>query len=83
VASEEIAQPQELPDLFDIAERLCFFDRLQFVRARKDPLLSKAEPEISGFIGRKYTFLQVDPEIVGRQPSKDCIKSCQVLLVVL
>ena len=83
VTAEEITESQKLPDLFNVAGRLGLLNCFQFVAPREDSLLSEPEPEIGGFIGSEHTFFQIYPEIVGCQPSKYCIQSREVLLVIL
>jgi hypothetical protein len=65
VSTKEIAEPQKLSNLFDIAGRLSFFNCLQLVGAREDPLLGESEPKVGGFVGCEDALFQIHPEVVS------------------
>jgi hypothetical protein len=59
VASEEIAEAQELSDLVYIGRRWSVFDRLEFVGAGQDTLFCQPEAKVRNFFAAKETLLQV------------------------
>ncbi len=64
MASEEIAEPQELSYLVYIGGGWSVLDRLQFVRAGQNTLFSETEAKVGNFFTAKEAFLQINFDVV-------------------
>ncbi len=62
--SEEVAQADKGPDLFDVIGGFGIFNGFEFVLARIDSFWGQCKTQIGNFFVSKYTLFQVDFEMM-------------------